>query len=125
MAVGRLAASAGALSGPPEFKVPTLQNRFIFPLLFTHATVLIDPGGILVTCLGATSDAGFSITLLDLLPHDTLTGLYQPSGGCEPPCGLRDSLCTLQSCCFPILQPLSQPQGSCCSRGASRDFPMG
>ncbi len=35
-------------------------------------------------------DAGFSITLLDLLPHVTFTGLYQPSGGCETPCGLRD-----------------------------------
>ena len=35
--------------------------------------------------------ARFSITLVNLLPHETLTGLYQPSGVCETPCGLRDS----------------------------------
>jgi hypothetical protein len=52
-----------------------LLRTVIISLLFTHATVLVDPGGILVTCLDATSDAGFSITLVNLLPHDTLTGL--------------------------------------------------
>ena len=69
--------------------------------------------------------ARFSITLLDLLPLVAFTGLYQPSGGCEPPCGLCNfvpcgdlrfrfafkrrtapgSLCTLQSCCFPTRGP--------------------
>jgi hypothetical protein len=77
-----------------------------------------DPGGTLDTCHspfeGASSGAGISITLVNLLPHDTFTRLYQPSGGCDPPCGLHDSLCTLQSCCFPILQPPRQPPGSCC-----------
>jgi len=34
--------------------------------------------------------ARFSITLVNLLPHVSLTGLYQPSGVCETPCGLRD-----------------------------------
>ena len=52
-----------------------LRRTVIVSLLFTHATVLIDPGGILVTRLDATSDAGFSITLVNLLPHVTLTGL--------------------------------------------------
>ena len=65
------------------------------------------------------------LRLLDLLPLVAFTGLYQPSGGCEPPCGLCNfvpcgdlrfrfafrrrtapgSLCTLQSCCFPTRGP--------------------
>ena len=49
-----------------------------------------DPGGTLDTCLDASVGAGFSITLVNLLPHVSLTGLYQPSGVCETPCGLRD-----------------------------------
>ena len=38
-------------------------------LLSTHATVLIDPGGTLDTRRCAPFGAGFSILLLDLLPH--------------------------------------------------------
>lgn len=79
--------------------------------------------------------ARFSITLMNLLPHVAFTGLYQPSSVCETPCGLcdfvpsgpagwlrifrrryraRGSLCTLQSCCFPIHRPSSWPPGACC-----------
>ena len=38
-----------------------------------------------------------------------MTGHYQPSDGCEPPCGLCASLCTLPPCRFPILKQASQP----------------
>ena len=104
---------------------------------FASLTPLGQPSG-----LAISAALRFSITLLDLLPHVTFTGLRYSSGGCEPPCGLRDSLCTLQSCClpavskgarraisatlrFPIHRPPRQPPGSCCSRGASREVPMG
>jgi hypothetical protein len=39
----------------------------------------------------------------------TITGLYQPSDGCEPSCGLCASLCTLPPCRFPILRQASHP----------------
>ncbi len=75
MAFDRLSTDAGAASGPPELKVPTVENRFIFSLLFIHATTCDDPGGTCDTRHFVPFIAGFSITLLDLLPHVAITGL--------------------------------------------------
>jgi hypothetical protein len=76
MALGRLSTPSGAVSGPPEFKVPAMENRFIESLLFTHATTCDDPGGTCGTRHFAPFIAGFSITLLDLLPHVAISGLH-------------------------------------------------
>jgi hypothetical protein len=61
-------------------------------------------------CFASLTPAGWrsrsarcSITLLDLLPHVAFTGLYQPSGACETPCGLVISLPTLRRNRFAIL----------------------
>ena len=41
-----------------------------------------------------------------------LAGLYQPSGRYEPPCGLRDSLCTHKQRCFPSIAAHSRLLGN-------------
>ena len=96
MALGHLTASAGTHFGPPEFKVPTIGNRFICSLLIGLQPPLAGypPGSLCplrshsshmprscptpveswTLAIDASFDTGFSITLLDLLPHFLLRG---------------------------------------------------
>jgi len=157
LALGHLTASAGTHFGPPEFKVPTIGSRFICSLLIGLQPPLAGypPGSLCPlrshsshmprSCptpveswplaIDAVFDAGFSITLLDLLPHFLLRGYINLQAFAKRPVArvilslsgpagtlrvfrrryrVRGSLCTLQSCCFPIHRPPRQPPGSCC-----------
>jgi hypothetical protein len=122
MEFSRLASATGT----PARKNPPRQGRWKNPRTGTvPASISTNPERVtckhasLQTCRGLrgppralrfspalrTFDADFDV-VNHLVARDLtfLRGYLNTSGGCDPPCGLPASLCTLRPCCFALLQ---------------------